>query len=729
MHRLERGSIDPQTWSSLVQAIARIGSWHWSVESDVLRASPELVRLFDLPVDAFRMDEWLARIHRDDLEATRAALYRCVSEGVAADARFRVVRSDGSVAHVHARGQRMGGTDGSPLRVIGISQDVTDQVVVEQLYRDLVAQVPGVVWRADSSGRIVFVSGKVEELTGYSADQIRSAGEDFWVQTIEAQDLASLPALWQSLIDGGSFETEFRLRRSSGDIVWVHLRAGVVDNDGVKTIVGVATDVTGRRTAEEALRASEARYRMLVEQAKDIIVSIDLEGRVQALNRAAEEVTGGSRVEWIGRSIFDALTPESARVAREQFAAVVGGEEPASRSEYELRTRRGRPVTVEAEIQAVRSGSRVAGLVMVARDVTARKEADARAEREKRLASLGQLATSVAHEFNNVLMSIMPFAELMQRRAAGDQRTMRATTHIIDAVRRGREISQEILRFARPAPAELVPLVVAEWAFEFQKKAEAILGPSYTVTTEMPEHKVTIAADRLLLDQVAVNLTLNARDAMPGGGSLTISVRADGGSASIDFTDTGCGIAPELFDRVFEPLYTTKRDGNGLGLSIAHQAMVQQNGSIHLRSVAGEGTTFTLSFLEAEAAVDVASGQRTGFIRRVLIVEDDVAVGEGLRLLLEDQGLDVKLVERGVQALPAIEIFQPDVVLLDVNLPDLNGLDVYTRIRESWPSLPVIFSTGHADARALAEVRGMVPSIMKPYDLEQLMTLMAEVTT
>lgn len=727
MRESDKGPISSETFS-LVQEIARIGSWEWDIASDVLRASPELVTLFGLPASAFRMEDWLSAIHPDDIAATRAALHRCVAEGLPAEARFRVVRDDG-IAHVIARGRRVGGTNGEPLRVIGVSQDVTDQIEVEQRYRDLVAQVPGVVWRADVSGRIVFVSERVRELTGYSPEEICDAGPGFWPATIDQHDLAPVPGLWQSLIEGGSFETEFRFRRKGGDTVWVQLRASLVENGGVKTIVGVATDLTARRLAEEALRASEARYRMLVEQAKDIIVSIDLEGNVQALNRAAEGVTGGSRVEWIGRSIFDALTPESAAIARERFADVVAGKDSESDGEYELRTRHGRPVTVEAQVQAVRAGSNLVGLVMVARDVTARKEADARFEKEKRLASLGQLATSVAHEFNNVLMSIMPFAELLQRREGRDPRVATATTHIIDAVRRGREISQEILRFARPVPAELVPLELSEWALEFQEKAQAILGPSYTVSVERPARNVTIAGDRTLLDQVGVNLTLNARDAMPGGGSLVIAVRADGGSASIDFTDTGCGIAPELFDRVFEPLYTTKRNGNGLGLSIAHQAMVQQNGSIHLRSVVGEGTTFSLSFLEVDPPVSVAAEKPAGLIRRVLVVEDDRPVGEGLRLLLEDEGFDVKVVERGVQAVPAIEVFKPDVILLDVNLPDMNGIDVYTQIREEWPSLAVIFSTGHADARALAEVRGTVPSIMKPYDFDQLMLLMAEVST
>ena len=184
-----------------------------------------------------------------------------------------------------------------------------------------------------------------------------------------------------------------------------------------------------------------------------------------------------------------------------------------------------------------------------------------------------------------------------------------------------------------------------------------------------------------------------------------------------------------LAERIFEPLYTTKRDGNGLGLSIAHQAMVQQNGTISVSSTAGAGATLTLSFPQV-ARPSIGFHRDETESRRVLIVEDDESVGEGLRILLSDEGFEVKLVERGQLAIPAMETFRPDLVLLDVNLPDASGVDIYDEIRVRQPELPVIFSTGHADARALQEVHDReVPSIMKPYEIDDLITLMNSVTS
>ncbi|HUP45362.1 MAG TPA: PAS domain S-box protein [Thermoanaerobaculia bacterium] len=603
MHRREKQL-------SFAQQLAKIGSWEWDPEADVVVASPELQERFNAPDGAITMDAWLEPVHPEDVESVRAMLDAAVKDGAPMDIRYRLQLTEGTLAYLHVRAERLGGGESEPLRIVGVSQDVTDQML-----------------------------------------------------------------------------------------------------------------------AENALRESEARYRILVEQAKDAIVSIDLEGRVTALNRAAEELAGGSRVEWIGRPIVDALTPESAQVALEQLAAVLGGADPDDYREYEVCRPDGRTATVEAQVRAVRAGGRVAGIVLVARDVTARKEAEARAEQEKRLASLGQLATSVAHEFNNVLMSIMPFAELMQRRLPDNPHVATATRHITDAVRRGREISQEILRFARPANPELAPLLISEWADAFRLKAEAILGPSFEVSVAIGDPEAAAAADRALLDQVATNITLNARDAMPRGGTFEIGVRAEEGRVLVDFTDSGCGIPPELLDRIFEPLYTTKHGGNGLGLPIAHQAAVQQNGSIRVHSVAGEGSTFTLSLPEVPSLPSSSAAVPPSLRRRVLIVEDDESVGEGLRILLADEGFDVELIGRGLEAVPAIEAFQPDLVLLDVNLPDVSGIEVYDRIRIRHDSLPVIFSTGHADARALAEVRDRkVPSIMKPYEIEELISLMSTVS-
>lgn len=730
--RIEEALDARETQLMFAQQLAATGAWEWDVATDVLRVTSGVRKLFTNGEPYVTLTEWLDVVLADDLESLRAAFRNTLENGTTFDLRYRIRGPNNGARYLHSRAERVVKNDGS-IVVVGITQDVTEQTLAvqalresESRYRNLVAQVPGIVWSTDGEGRLLFVSEKVTDLTGYTAAEFMEGGAKLWLDAITAADLQRVPEQWRAMLDGGSFETDFRFRRKDGESVWLHLRAARVDSSGAMTVVGVATDVTDRRIAEDALRASEARYRTLVEGATDVIVSIDGDGLVQSVNRATEELTGGSRVDWIGRSILEALSPSSAEQAKARFEAIRAGGSYNGYTEYELRTRSGRFVTMEAQVRPVEAHGEVVGIVIVARDITARREAEARGEKEKRLASLGQLATAVAHEFNNVLMSIMPFAELLQRRMPDDERVRTSTSHIMQAVRRGREISQEILRFARPMTPELAPVLAAGWMRDFAQKAASILGPRYAVSIEPPPDDVAFVADRALLDQIATNLTINAREAMPGGGSLQIAARAEKESVHISFVDTGAGIDPQLLDRIFEPLFTTKRDGNGLGLSIAHQAMVHQNGSISVDSRPGKGTTFTLTLPRGEV-VRVESQQGTA--RRVLIVEDDESVGEGLRALLSEEGFEVSLIAEGREAESAVASFDPDLVLLDVNLPDISGVDVYDGIRSRWPHLPIIFSTGHADARALSELeKRSVPSIMKPYELSELIALIATVS-
>jgi PAS domain S-box-containing protein len=473
---------------------------------------------------------------------------------------------------------------------------------------------------------------------------------------------------------------------------------------------------------QRALNESEERYRTLLDQAQDIVFSIDLAGRILSLNPVFETLTGLRCEDWIGRPFSDLLPEDATRTAQLRFQERLRGD-PTAYTEYAIRKTDGSMLTLEVTAKPFRSDGAVAGLVGIARDVTDRKRRLAEEEREKRLASLGQLATSVAHEFNNVLMGILPFAEVLQRRYKDDARIANATTQIIGAVRRGREVSQEILRFARPPQPVIAPVNVLSWIVSIEEKARGILGPTHHVHLEAGSlgAGTMMLADVALAGQVVSNLLFNARDAMPSGGTLTLRARSssDQNTIEIDVGDSGTGIPPDVIGMIFDPLFTTKRTGNGLGLAIAHQAMQKQNGGIRVQSELGAGTTFTLTFPLATPVEEERVRTRP---RRILLVEDDLGVGEGLQDLLALEGFAVELVDRGLQGLAAVERFAPDLVLLDVNLPDISGLDVYEQLHTRWPDLPIIFSTGHADAHALQNLREMrVPSVMKPYDLSELL--------
>ncbi|HEX9982595.1 MAG TPA: PAS domain S-box protein [Thermoanaerobaculia bacterium] len=735
-----------ETQLSMAQELASLGSWEWDLLANRITGAPELRRMLNVDMThPIRLHHVISLIHPEDVRTVCDAAERAVAARSLFEKEFRIVRADGNVTHVHARAQVVCDERGTPLRLTGMVQDITMRKAAdralqasEERYRNLVARIPDVTWTADDKA-LQFISPNVEALTGYTDVEILSGGHNLWASRVYPADRERIFGAYQDMYRrgvGAEYEIEFRFLRKDGAWIWMQERAAVsLETCGSLRAFGVLLDVTDRRYAEEALRDSESRYRTLVDQATDIIFSIDMDGRFTSLNPAFEATTGWEADEWIGRQFTDIFLPESVPVAIDHFKAVVSGAAPGAFVTYQVKRRDGGSVIIETTAQALVAGGQIAGSIGIARDVTSRRAAEAEQEREKRLASLGQLAASVAHEFNNVLMSILPFAELLRRRLVGDERVEIATKHIIQAIRRGRQISAEVLRFSRPANPELSSLDVHDWLADFKREAEALLGPKYRLEAYSAiAAPLFIVADRALLEQVATNLVINARDAMPGGGRVTLEVRRglDPRQVEIGVRDDGPGMSPELLDRIFDPLFTTKPSGNGLGLTIAFQAMSLQRGTLRVSSTPGAGSLFSMVFQqteppEAETSPRTALNAARG---RVLLVEDDEAVGEGLRSLMADEGFEIRVVTRGLDAPRAIEEFLPDVVLLDVNLPDINGVELYERVHLRWPSLPVIFSTGHADASALEDVRRrQVPSIMKPYEIVELLEVMEQSCT
>ena len=242
-------------------------------------------------------------------------------------------------------------------------------------------------------------------------------------------------------------------------------------------------------------------------------------------------------------------------------------------------------------------------------------------------------------------------------------------------------------------------------------------------------------ADAAQLHQAVMNLVFNARDAMPAGGTLSIAVERDGRRAHIRVQDSGCGMSEDVVRQIFEPLYTTKRNGTGLGLSVTHTVITRHGGEISAVSAPGAGTCFhiliPLADCEAVGPADEAKGTAPGVhpSRRLLLVEDEPAVAAGLAIALEDEGFEVQTVGTAAAVPHAVATFAPDVVVLDVGLPDADGSEVYQGLSVSDPSLPVIFSTGHGDQAKLEQYlqNEHVGFLLKPYELQTLLDVIDRV--
>ncbi|HUP45058.1 MAG TPA: PAS domain S-box protein [Thermoanaerobaculia bacterium] len=504
----------------------------------------------------------------------------------------------------------------------------------------------------------------------------------------------------------------------------------------LESVAYAMAEAADRDAARSELIESERRFRSVVEGASEIIFSLAPSGEILSINPAFELVTGWRAEEWIGRH-FEGLLMEDERERVLPVFASLLTEPRHNRLQVRMQGRE-RILLIDAATSPKVVDGEVVEIYGFARDITEAHRLEAKLEQADRLSSLGRLAAIVAHEFNNVLMGISPFTELMRREPL-TERASAAVDQIGRSVKRGKRITEDILRFAQPAEPALAPVDVAVWLNALAIEARSLAGPKYNVEVEA-EEGMHIAADAHQLHQAFVNLILNARDAMPEGGVIAIRARCEppdaameGNFAHFEVQDSGSGMSADTMERVFEPLFTTKKSGTGLGLPVARQVVTRHGGEIYIESTPGAGTTFHLFIPLALAGQRIEpprSSPDKRPARSVLLVEDDPAVSAGLVALLEEEGVAVRVVETGGEVLPALAESRPDAVILDIGLPDIDGTVVFASIAEAYPDLPVVFSSGHGDAAKLDRflVRPDVGFLLKPYDIEVLLQMLDRVT-
>jgi len=537
---------------------------------------------------------------------------------------------------------------------------------------------------------------------------------------------------------------EYRLRRHDGRVIRVADR-GFVHRDAAGKalrLVGAVTDIT-ERDRDHRERA------MLLDSTYEGIVAVDGNGICTLVNASACRILGCEPADLVGREFHDFVHPRHAceEWPHAKTLCPLGGlleMRHAMPLAEELFARcDGSTLPVQFAGSALRAPG-AGGAVVTFSDATERKVLETELERANRMASLGHVAATIAHEFNNVLMGIQPFLDLMIRRAAGRSDMAEPLARIGNSVQRGKRIALEILRFSRPLSPMLAPLPLQSWLRDMAGEAAAILGGAHSVTLDVPPEPIAVNADRELLHQAFANLFSNARDAMTGPGTLRIEVdRATPPGltlitpdrfVAVSVSDSGAGMSEETRKRVFEPLFTTKKGrGTGLGLAVVHQIVTAHGGYVFAESRPGEGTTFTM-FLALTAAPPPDGEQALLPVHhadalRVLLIEDDetVAAGTIAMLSLEDN-IETATVTSGAAAADAVERFDPTVVILDVGLPDADGREVFAALRERWPSLPVIFSTGHAETSGIGSEAGRVRVLQKPYEIGALLQAIADVT-
>lgn len=560
--------------------------------------------------------------------------------------------------------------------------------------------------------------------------EISLGGQRHFISSDRQQILDLLISTYEQAID---INKELRVRERD-----LALLAESLEDLVEERTAELRAEIAKRQGAERYLRESEERYRLMFDRNPHPSWVFDAETLAfLAVNESAIRLYGYSRDEFLNMTILEIRPSEDVPELLRIIAEKPDGLTPEVFGVFKHKKRDGRVMDVEIASSAITLSGRPASLVL-AMDVTEKlrsEEERRRMERKvhqmQRVDSLGRVAATIAHEFNNVLAGINPFAELIRRNPSVGDSGQKAVLQILSLVTRGKRVTQEILHFAQPADPELKRVDLQEWVAQLLPELRMAAGQRIAIEFEGASNPLFVRCDSAQMQQVIANLVINARDAIQGDGTITVRLESGEDQAHISVHDTGGGMPPEVLKSIFEPLFTTKRSGTGLGLAVASQIISRHSGSIDASSTPGEGTVFHILLpLDFEHSTENAGRSGKRRIQSLLFVEDDPHASEGVSGLLESKGIHVDSVSLGAEAVDAVMLVRPDAVILDVSLPDETGFRVHEQLAQRWPDLPIVvlIGSGHPELMDHASPSSNTGFLQKPYDVESLLEKLLAIT-
>jgi len=619
------------------------------------------------------------------------------------------------------------------------------------------------LWDWSIYGGDVYYSAGAERMLGYEPGEMeRQAGRTTWDQNVHPDDMPAVQRAIDAHVAGDTeaYEAEYRCRTKQGGWKWLLGRGKVVERnaDGTpRRMTGVHIDITERKQAEEtrarltaivdaehlraeaAIRESEERHRLLFEENPIPLLVIDAETLMfLSVNASAVRQYGYSRDEFAQMSILDIRPLEDAEIALSRVAAPL--EVRSQRSgPYRHRRRDGSIVIVDIVSRDFVFAGRHARLVL-AIDITEQRRLEEQLRQSQKIEAVGQLAGGIAHDFNNLLTVIKGNVELALHELPPAVPLRNDLEQVGHAASRAALLTRQLLAFSRKQVLKPVVLDLTEVVAEAERMLRRVIGEDLTFVTELSPTLSRVTADRGQIEQVLVNLVVNARDAMPGGGVLTVAtgdvtLSAAGAAArgvvpgpyvTLRVSDTGVGMDDDTRSRIFEPFFTTKPVGRGTGLGLAtvHGVVHQSGGFVTVESTPQTGSSFTV-FLPRAMHLENPSGAAgfaTGIPRgseTILLVEDEDAVRTVARRVLVEAGYTVL---EAANAMEAIDLFDrsPGAVAMlvsDVVMPGINGHELSRTLRLRVPTLPTLFVSGYSfDVRGDSSGFDDECFLAKPYD-------------
>lgn len=735
-----------------LSSFAPIGIFQTDIAGQCLYANERWKEIFGVsPEDTYGTDDdaWSQRLHPEDRARVLAVWRAATGQKREYEDEFRVLTNEGTVRWVRGRAQPMHDESGHLLGYVGTDEDITERKHAEHAlyesetrFRSLSASAPLGIFHTDATGQCLYTNTRCQEIFGLSFIECLGNG---WSRAVHPDDREQVLNNWLAAAKlGRECDIQFRVLKPDGKIRFVRARKKAMYSETGQLIgyVGTEEDITERIRAEEQLREQAA----LLQHMQEAIIVCNAAGEVLFWNPSAERIYGWHADEVVGREMCAEIC-----ASHEELAAIFAQNEGIG--EMRHRTKTGREIIVESHWTRVQDehGNHKSTL-FINTDITEKKRLEAQSLRAQRLESIGALASGIAHDLNNLLSPMIMVEHILNLRLA-DPHSQSLLETLRSSIQRASGLVKQVVSFARGSEGQSTTICPKHLLRDVVRLLGETFPRPITIHTEEPTGLSAVEGDATQLFQVLMNLCVNARDAMPHGGTLTLTaanveITSDdlaaqpqaqpGRYVCLTVADTGEGIPVHIREQIFDPFFTTKEPGRGtgLGLATAHRIVTRHSGFIAVNSEVGQGSQFHV-YLPAATSTDPAPPESeaqvlpVGHGELILVVEDEAAIREVTRETLETYGYQVITASEGTGAvaLYAQHLAEVKAVVLDLVVPAMDGRALIRALRKLNPHCIIIGTSGLLLHEQLSDPawEGITQFLSKPFTAEKLLKTLAAV--